>query len=377
MADHITVREYLLHIVRAVLNGEEAPPMPSDIEPQKLVGLAYRNSLQVILYRAFTEAKTVFPPALWEKLEKSYKAAVLREAAQQAELCFIRKAFAENKIDFMLLKGAHLKALYPEPEMRFMVDMDILVRLEDVEKAEKLICSRGFTREMNNGKDLVLIKKPFLNIELHNALFTEEDEMAAFFQNVWDTAEPVTAHEYKMNDSDLYVYVTAHLAEHFKLAGSCFRPVMDLFLLRKFRTPMLDISYIDRRFAELKLSAFSDSMIKVGAHFFGGKPPEPELALTEKYILLGAPVENADVVSRHIGEKKSKASILLSYAFPKFSHMKKLYPFLSGLPFLLPLCWLARLLKKGGRAKKKAKALQFVNTENSKKMEEIFKNAGL
>ena len=42
------------------------------------------------------------------------------------------------------------------PEMRFMVDMDILVKQEDVLRAEKLLTERGFSRKMNNGKDIVL-----------------------------------------------------------------------------------------------------------------------------------------------------------------------------------------------------------------------------
>lgn len=115
-------------MVRSALLSEPLPDIPEGTDKVFLVKLAYRNSVQVILYLAFKDKPGALPQEYMSKLERSYKAAILRESAQQNELNFIRKAFAENNIDFMCLKGAHLKALYPVPEMRFMVDMDILVK---------------------------------------------------------------------------------------------------------------------------------------------------------------------------------------------------------------------------------------------------------
>ena len=97
-----------------------------------------------------------------------------------------------------------------------MVDMDILVKKEDVLRAEKLLTERGFSREMNNGKDIVLINPPFLTVELHNMLFIESDSRHDYFTDVWKRAVKCGEHEYKMTDNDLYIYVMAHLAEHYK-----------------------------------------------------------------------------------------------------------------------------------------------------------------
>lgn len=370
-------REYLCRVVSTALNGGECPNLPQNINMNSVVKLAYRNAVQVILYLSFKDKPEIFSEDIYKKLEESYKAAVMREAAQQSELLFIKKAFNENGIDFMLQKGSLLKKLYPEPEMRFMADIDILVRLKDVKKAEQIILDRGFSRKMNNGKDLVLLKEPFLNIELHNALFVEEDSMHEYFTEVWQRAVYKNNHEYSMTDNDLYVYVMAHLTEHFKTGGSCFRPTMDIYLLNKHKKESLDFEYINKQFEILGIADFAKNIKKISEHWFDNGIADDELELTEKYIVLGAPVENAGVIAEKRTSKKSKLATLFYYAFPPISYMKKLYEILEKHPVLLPFCWIARFFEGGKRAKSKIDALKSVNNESISKMAEIMKNSGI
>lgn len=262
MTGKTLAREYLCSVVRSALLSEPLSDIPEGTDKVFLVKLAYRNSVQVILYLAFKDKPGALPQEYMSKLERSYKAAFLRESAQQNELNFIRKAFAENNIDFMCLKGAHLKALYPVPEMRFMVDMDILVKKEDVLRAEKLLTERGFSREMNNGKDIVLINPPFLTVELHNMLFIESDSRHDYFTDVWKRAVKCGEHEYKMTDNDLYIYVMAHLAEHYKDGGACFRPTMDIFMLNRLKSEELDFTYIGGELEKIGLARFAENIKK-------------------------------------------------------------------------------------------------------------------
>lgn len=146
------------------------------------------------------------PEALFARLKKSFQAGVLRDAAQTQMLSILREQLNDAGIDFLLLKGAHLKALYPAPELRFMVDMDILVREQDQPRAKDILLANGFTLDFDNGKDIVFLKKPFLTVELHRTLFPEEYRMYPYFLSVWERAEFVGNHEYKMTDNDLYVY---------------------------------------------------------------------------------------------------------------------------------------------------------------------------
>ena len=189
MSNTMTAKEYFLKLVGASISGLPLPVCPEDVDLKKLYSLCVRNSVQNILCLAAENGAVTFPDEIFKKLKQSRLVCGFRESAQADEVNFIRKTFTENKIPFMLLKGSHLKALYPQADMRFMVDMDILVHEEDMQKGKEIILSRGFIQEMDNGKDIVLIKKPVLTIELHKMLFVEEYFMHGYFLNVWEKAE--------------------------------------------------------------------------------------------------------------------------------------------------------------------------------------------
>ena len=110
----------------------------------------------------------------------------MRDTAQVEERRFIRKKFSEENIDFIFLKGSHLKELYPVPEIRYMVDMDVLVHPKDLEKGSRIMLEQGFEQYKDNDKDIIFTKKPCLTIELHQMLFIEDYFMHEHFVDVWE-----------------------------------------------------------------------------------------------------------------------------------------------------------------------------------------------
>lgn len=377
----MATKEYLLAVVAAVLNGREAPPLPQEVDINQFVRLAFTNAVQGMVYAAFSEKPGVLPEALLEKLKKSFQAAVLRDAAQTQMLSVLREQFNTAEIDFLLLKGAHLKALYPAPELRFMVDMDILVREKDQPRAKEILLANGFVLDFDNGKDIVFLKKPFLTVELHRSLFQEEYRMYPYFCAAWERAVQSEKHEYKMTDNDLYVYTLAHLAEHYETAGSCFRPVMDLYLMEKKLSDKLNFDYIRTQFKTLGISEFAENIRKLGLCMFENAPKDDTLLLMENYVTLGPPVKNAAVAADDKTLTQSKARRLFSSAFPSFKHMKTKYPILRKLPFLLPLFWLVRLIgyifTKDKAAARKKEALLNADRKSADVMQKIFRQSGL
>lgn len=378
MSDLAQAKEYFLNCVAAVINGGEIPAMPGEVDERTVFSLAVRNSAQALLYFANEESR-IFSDELTLKLKKSYQAAMLREMSQQAEIKIIRKEFDENGISFMLLKGSHLKALYPKPEMRFMVDMDVLVRKADVEKAREILISHGLRQSMNNGKDIVLLKEPFLTVELHNTLFMEDYYMYDYFLGVWDRAEKVSDFEYKMSDADLYIYSLAHLAEHYTTAGACFRPTMDIYLMNK-KVNVLNTQeareYISAELEKLELNSFEENIKKVGLHIFEDGQLDGNTELMEKYIVFGPPVKHAAQAAK---ANKSKSSRIISALFPGLRHMKNIYPILEKLPFLLPFMWIARILKNlfNKNAKTRLESIESTDISDYKVLENIYISSGL
>ena len=380
MQDKMLTKKYFLQMVSASIKGLSVPPCPDEVDTSLLYKLCVRNAVQGILYLAVKSGAVTLSAETESKLQKSYMAILAREATQQEEIEYIRNAFNEENIEFMFLKGTHLKSLYPVPEMRFMVDMDILVKEKSMDKGGELILSRGFTQEMNNGKDIVLVKKPFLTIELHKMLFVEDYFMHDYFISVWDRVEKLKDFEYKMPINDLYVYTLAHLAEHYLEAGSCFRPLMDLYLMEKTYTE-LDFDYINKQFEIIGIDKFAIKIRQLYKSAFDDAEYNDDLITIENYIVFGAPVKNASEVSKVAITKKSKSQRFMESAFPNLKHMKLKYSILKKAPFLLPFFWVVRFfefvfLKKGSIEQKQAK-ISNVDQESTDIMREIFEKSGL
>ncbi len=374
MSELIATKEYLLKAVGAVINSDEIPKMPEDINARLLLELIVKNSLQAIGYLALKGQNFEYN----DRLERSYRTVVAREISQQAEADRIRKDFSENGIDFMFLKGSHLKKLYPAPELRFMADTDVLVRSDDVERAKKILLSHGFEQKADNGKDIVLTKKPFLTVELHNTLFVEEYYMYDYFLSVWDKAQKIGEHEYAMTDSDMYIYTAAHLAEHFTTGGACFRPTMDIYLMRKKMSDKLDFPYIEKEFEKLSIDDFVKKIERVADGMFGNYEKDASLEVTENFIVLGPPVKNTGVASVD-GKDRSKAEMLLISLFPSLKHMQLLFPVLKKAPVLLPLFWAVRLFERLFSKKAREKLVKIKDTDKKdlEIMGRIYRESGI
>ena len=381
MSQIMATKAYFLKMVGASICSLPVPPCPNDIDTVILYKLSVQNAVQGILYLAVKDGKINLSEELTKKLEKSYMAIIMREASQSTEIDFIRDAFSSQNLDFMFLKGTHLKELYPLPEMRFMVDMDILLYEKDLEAARDIMLSRGFTIKMNSEKDIILLKEPCLTIELHKMLFVEDYFMHDYFCDVWNRAEKSEKTEYKMSKDDLYVYTLAHLAEHYLTAGSCFRPMMDLFLMEKSYQKELDFEYIRKQFIILGIEKFAHNIRLLYNCMFGDGEYNDDLKIMEKYIVLGPPVKNADAAANAATTKKSKIQVIFETVFPPFKHMKIRYPILAKLPFLLPLYWAIRIIQyaftKDARLSKKRDGIKNVDSEATEVMKKIFEKSGL
>ncbi|MGN0571774.1 MAG: nucleotidyltransferase family protein [Candidatus Fimenecus sp.] len=381
MQNVVETKEYFLSVVSAALCGTPVPTKPDAVDFADVYRLAARNAVQGLFYLAFSPCKDAVPETIFARLQKTYQLECARETAQQAFLADLRADFTAAGIAFMLLKGTHLKSLYPQPEMRFMVDMDILVHENAIENAKKILLEKGLEISFDNGKDIVFLKKPFLTVELHRSLFQEDYFMYPYFSGAWERTEKADGTEYKMPENDLYVYTLAHLAEHYLDAGSCFRPMMDLFLMEKAYENTLDFAYIDKQFSKIGIAKFAANIRRLTKAMFSGAVHDDTLFLMENYIVLGPPVENAAEASKIAATQKSKARRILETLFPNYRHMALKYPILKKRPVLLPIFWCLRIFQyaftKNSRLTAKREQLKNVDQKSADTMQQIFKKSGL
>ncbi len=381
MSAIMKTKKYFLEMVAAILCEQPIPSCPNDVDIKRLCSLVNKNAVHGFLFYAIKGGCINLPDAAEKTYSNTYMTNLMRDVTQAEEREFIREKFSRENIDFMFLKGSHLKELYPVPEIRYMVDMDVLVSEKDLEKGSKLLLERGFEQYKDNDKDIIFTKKPCLTIELHQMLFIEDYFMHKHFTDVWKKAIKVSEHEYKMSYNDLYVYTLAHLAEHYMTAGSCFRPMMDLFLMEKKLCKELDFTYINEQFKKIGIDKFAVKIRKLYNCMFADGEYDDDLTMMENYIILGPPVENADEVALAASTRQSKAQRIFGTAFPNYRHMKTRYPILKKLPFLMPIFWIIRIIHylftKDSQITKKREQLKNSDKKSTEIMREIFDKSGL
>ena len=106
---------------------------------RKLYVLAKRHDLAHFVGYVISKHELSFDEQALEKFEEEQHVAVYRYENIRFELSEIRATFEKANIPFVPLKGAKLRALYPQPWLRTSCDIDVLVHEEDLPRAIKAL----------------------------------------------------------------------------------------------------------------------------------------------------------------------------------------------------------------------------------------------
>ncbi|MBU1660855.1 MAG: nucleotidyltransferase family protein, partial [Chloroflexi bacterium] len=164
------------------------------------------------------------------------------------ELDRILAAFAEANIPVILLKGAALaQTIYPDPALRPMGDLDLLVEKDDLERAvasaqnlgywEDIVELRpGLSWEMGLGHHIHLQNEQHANLELHWRLIGGADDWRSPpAEWVWAQAEQSDPKKpYQVLNTHAHIlYISAHQALQHGLANARLIWFYDVYVLLK------------------------------------------------------------------------------------------------------------------------------------------------
>lgn len=272
-------------------------------------------------------------PEIAERFEKEQYLAVFRYENFKYETDRLCKTFDEQKIPYILLKGAVIRDFYPEPWMRTSCDLDVLVKEEDLDTAitaltEKLGYAVGGNK---NFHDIDLFSESGIHLELH---FNIKENIPAFdkvLSRVWEYA--------KKTDEDLeglivtneflLYHLTAHAAYHFVGGGCGVRPLTDIYLLKNKLE--YDESILKQLCEESEIGKFYSSVCKLCECWFEGAE---HIVLTDemqKFILQGGAYGTREA---HIAARREarggKGGYAMSRIFAPYDVLKQRYPKLRG-----------------------------------------------
>jgi len=385
---------YLIHLLATVLHAAQPQKPPENLDWATLYKLSTKHCVaNMVTYSLSKLSHDSKPPhEILVQFQNDCKKGMAKEATQHITVEQVLKTFEENHIACMPLKGYLIKYLYPQPDMRMMSDVDILFRHEQTEQVKKLLLGLGFTVEHEGGNHDVYYKKPFMNIEMHRRLIAENSPYSDYLKQVWGRARLKTDGQYiyELSQEDFFIFIMMHLTKHYAKAGTGIRSIMDIWVYNNRYRSEMDWNYIQAELEKVQLWEFTQNICGLGEVWFGeiqSNELYDEMSEyifssgvygTKKHSLVSAMNTSA---SKKRSIRAAKQLYRLKLFFPGLTAMKTTYPFLSVLPFLLPLCWVLRgvksLLFKRAHTFQMIHQVHSVSEEDRARQRNLHKNTGL
>lgn len=347
------VQKTVVTLIKSALTGESYTLQKENLQEafkysikHNVANMAYYGAVNCGVPTSSTEMLSLFP-YVCKRMAHSEK--------QMRELKQLFNAFDENGIEYMPLKGTLLKEIYPKCDMRTMSDADILIRVEQYEKIEKIVAGLGYAFVKDNVNELVWNKKEML-IELHRYLVApSHQDLFKVLGNGWKCANLCkdSKTRYQMNEEDFYFYLFIHFAKHYRSGGIGVRQAVDLWVYRN-KTSNLDLELVKSKLEALKMLEFYNNICDMLDVWFGNKESTDKTDFLTSYIFASGNFgtqENREMANV-VRESKSSGSVKKSFfkkiittVFLPYKRMVQLYKILKKAPYLLPFLWVWRLFK--------------------------------
>jgi Uncharacterised nucleotidyltransferase len=121
----------------------------SAIDWGKLLALAEQHCVRPLLLQSLkTACWDAVPPSVRLELERFCKSNAQKNLLLAAELLRLLRSFNENEVPVVAFKGAILaEAVYGDLSLREFCDLDLLIRVQDLTKAEDILLACGYTAQ--------------------------------------------------------------------------------------------------------------------------------------------------------------------------------------------------------------------------------------
>ncbi len=319
-------------------------------------------------------------------VEKYIFKAVYRHEQIKFEYQSLCAALEAAEIPFLPLKGSVLRSYYAEPWMRTSCDIDVLVRVEDLERA--ILCLKEklkYEEKERATHDVSLFSSGGVHVELHFDLVEEGRANNAInvLRSVWENTTPREGYAYflEMSDAFFYFYHIAHMAKHFETGGCGIRPFIDLWILDHMEKA--DPGARDALLEQSGLLIFARTCRSLSAVWMGNQPASDLDLQMQNFLLHGGAYGSADNrVALQQKKKGGRFGYLWSRIFIPYEKLKRYYPVLEKHRWLTPLMQIRRWFMLfspdiAKMAKRELKSNKGLNKSKADEMQIFLDNIGL
>ena len=341
-----TEQKLLIDTLACALKGK-AYTVPEIVDWRQFISLSTRHGVAPLIYDGLQKAGNweLLPPPAKKILSDAYHAAVF----QDVQFMHLKKTLEEKltgaNVAHIFLKGASLKKDYPEPALRTMCDVDVLVHREDYSKIDKIAQEMHAKAEMGDGNHHNYCFPGNLKVEFHPKLIHHDTPVGTGINPGWQYATPDGT---DLTPEGFYLNTICHLANHFVADGVGVRFLCDVWVNRNLRKPQPDWKIVNAELMRFGLLDFARNIENLTKCWFDGGEETALLQELGDYILSeGQSGEESRKVlnAAALSAKQSGASVLLKRIFPSREDLESRFSWCGGKPLLLPIAWLVRCIR--------------------------------
>jgi len=389
----------MLYLLSCEINGRQAGKINTDIT--KILQTAATQGVWMLVANAALglELDEVVKKQIKMKLQASLAASV----SKIYSLYGMVDKLSKSGISCCTLKGISNSVLYPNPDYRTSADVDLLISVDDKEKALDLLSKNGFyyDKEATNHYEVVCRNKKGEAIELHTQLYDDLRCDVLFGGNNGideEFIEKQIPNYFKITTLSINngaIYNFLHCVKHFLGSGVGIRQISDVLLYTHRFWNEMDREKFISELKRMKYDAFFNVCQYIGKEYLGISPLDGFYMENEAIIQTAGKlledIESGGVFGRNKEERKEfyfkymnrvlqKKELKASPTFLgkiksafKATFIKKevlyiKYPYLKKWPILLPYARVKRvfdyLLSKKDRKENYDTRMQLIEDLN-------------
>lgn len=308
-----TTQYQMLRLLKLTIHG--SVPNFNEYSPvngEKLFNLALQHNVCSFLYP--TVIKYHKELMIDELIMKRWKEVTLCIAARQMtmvnEINTMLSLFEDNGIPVISLKGLALKLLYPQPELRNMGDLDLLVCEKEIKKSIEFLSTQGYqpnAKDLNDPKymHIGMKKTGSFSIELHRTLWhpaiMKKKDVQLWLNSIWQNKRQINMGDIRftaLSIEDELINLIVHLARHLMGTGARLCQLCDFVLFVKTYWNRISKEYIEQTLISMNLYAFYRHLLSTCSFY------------------LGLSVSNVEIY------KENKSDILINLIYNSTKHRK-------------------------------------------------------
>lgn len=346
---------YLIELLKSTIRNTTPAEKPENVKWIDILNLAVYHQVDEMVFYAISKLGRKPEGDIAKKWMEQHERNQIIHMLQIAEAEAIIKDVTDAGYSILPLKGAVMRELYPKSEFRQMGDLDYLVDEKTIHQIKPIMERLGYNPDdvgLEDSHD-VYNKLPYVEVEVHRRLLPPTEENHWYTDDIWQRLIPGEENEHllKMSLEDYYLFHLLHFEKHYSMGGSGIKSIVDQYYLMQNYKDKLDWDYIHDVLPKMNYVAFEKMCQDLAEAWFGDGELTQELEGPSEYIINSGAFGTFEQYQKWSFERykreqgiKTKKGFFFRRMFMERERMEYIYPSLKKHGWLLPFCWVHRLV---------------------------------